>query len=468
MSVDELKRGFDRLASGVVPVEDPYGRLMQRKRRRWRVRTGKLAAAVAAVAVSVVAAGVALQGAGDRGGTGFHGWAVTSDWTWRLINSPTRGDLADDAAVIDEILAVERSSANENLPHTKVLFAGNVGTRTVALVARYSDTHAVLDSPSALRGTSQWLGSGNGVMSPVVTLASRFIPDESAQWTLVLAPDGCETSTNVGTYDGMRDRTWQPAPTGDWLVNDSATPPYLRVTCGGVTRQQGPLADLNRLDIDLSRTGLSPAPQGATAGPVLTGAALTAAGVLAFDQLAEAMHRTSGADVVWTGRVPGDVESGDAVLVVGDGPVRPVVLLIAGIDLQPIVALEPPRYGSGDEDPAENQSIRQWSLVSTGSAAEGDLIAVRVPRRAGARAELTDRVLATTPTTAVRVEALDRDGNVVAQADVTDGVAVLALRLSAAVSLNAVDANGVAVATTPFVEPKAGARVFNEKIINNW
>jgi hypothetical protein len=79
---------------------------------------------------------------------------VSSDWTWRLINSPTLGD-SDDAAFIESVRASERDSFNENLPHMKVLFKGNVGAGTVALVARYSDTHAVPDGLYGVGPTSQ-------------------------------------------------------------------------------------------------------------------------------------------------------------------------------------------------------------------------------------------------------------------------------------------------------------------------
>jgi hypothetical protein len=472
MSVDELRRGFDRLAGGVVPAADPYGRLMRRSRRRWRVRIAKLGAAVTAAVVSLVAMGVALQGAGggdsDSGADGFPGWTVTSEWTWRLVNSPTRGDLANDATFIKDVIA-DQVDANKNLPHLKVLFAGNVGGGPVALVARYSDTHAVLDTWYGQSLTSQRAtgAHGNAVLSPVVTANGAAVSPSEA-WTLVLAPDGCDVATVDGTHTGTTERRWHTASKEGWLIIDSATPPYLRVTCGGVTRQQGPVAMVREASPAWPNGVVAPEPARDGETPVrLGGEDLAATATATFDRLAAAMLRETGATVAWSGQIPGDAT--EAVIVAGAGPKRPVLLLIAGIEPQSLVALEPPRVVSGEEDPAENQTGRErWCLVSTGWPGDSDLIAVRLPRRTGAHAELTNRVLATTPAAAVRVEALDTEGNVVARADVHDGAAVLDVGLAAAVTVRAVNANGGTVATTPFVEPAAGARLFNEPIINNW
>jgi hypothetical protein len=462
MSVDQLKAGFDRLASTVVPVEDPYGRLVRRSQRHRRTRLTQLCAAAVAVTVAGVAGSVALQGAAPHPDSGFHGWAITSDWTRHLIQSSTRGDLATNSAFIQSVLTTERAYANPNLPYTKVLFAGTIGAGPVALVARYSNTHAVLDSVIG-PGRDPALsiaGTTNGVLAPVVTLSSGSVSLKE-KWTLVVAPDGCEVATTVTPYTEPTGHTWQRASTTGWLVTQSSTLPFVQVSCGGTIKQQGPTDVVGEVG---SRFQFA-APGGESQTPEPMGRdAVENVALQAFDQLAATMLREGGRRTVWTGRIP---DLGNAALVRGDGPGRPSLLFVGGTTFKSLVALEPPHAVSPDAGPGDNQSRDGWSLVSTG-AGDSELVAVRVPARAGNHAELSDRVLVAVPGGVARVEAVNGEGTIVAQAQVDGGAAVLTLAVGGATKLQGRASTGEIPATIPFIEPKTGARVFNEPLIYDW
>jgi hypothetical protein len=114
------------------------------------------------------------------------------------------------------------------------------------------------------------------------------------------------------------------------------------------------------------------------------------------------------------------------------------------------------------------ESRKQWGLISTGQSDDHGLVAVRVPQRVGAHAELTDQLFVVAPTTAVRVEAVGSAGQVIAQSAVADGLAILDVGIGRPVSVRALDAAGQPVATSALSEPASGTRLFGEQFVTNW
>jgi hypothetical protein len=133
-----------------------------------------------------------------------------------------------------------------------------------------------------------------------------------------------------------------------------------------------------------------------------------------------------------------------------------------------VVALAPAGQAAPDSEPTMVESRKQWGLISTGQSDDHGLVAVRVPQRAGAHAELTDQLFVVAPTTAVRVEAVGSNGQVVAQAIASDGLSTLDLGIGRAVSVRALDVGGQPVATSTLAEPASGIRLFGEQLITNW
>jgi len=172
MNAEELRTGFDRLAATVTSDADPYEAVLRRARRRRRgLLRGFGVALAVAVTTALAAPAVLTAGRPDvpppTAPAPFEGKPVTSQWTWRLINSPTRGNLAGDRALIQDLvkefgktggMANGLDLVGASPPHIKVLFAHDFsGSRFVA-VAYYSASAAMLVTRTALRSEERRVG----------------------------------------------------------------------------------------------------------------------------------------------------------------------------------------------------------------------------------------------------------------------------------------------------------------------
>jgi hypothetical protein len=468
MNVEELRDGFERLTAEVLPVPDPYGRLLRRSRRRRMGRVGALVAGATAAVAAVAGGAVALQGAGGAEDA-FPGWPITSDWTGRLIDSPTRGSLAGDAGFVRDLLSVSRPFAPGPLGRAKVLFAGDVGANRLALIADYADGHAVLGELVGPRNASAAALADafraqnpqprtamfNRILTPVVTVAAPpAAPSGTPGWTVVLAPAGCTTSTATGAD------SWQPAATGDWLLAPTDNPVYTRITCDGVVHQQGPTIRVD--EVSGVADAATQRPARGDADPVSVGAALAA-----FRRLTQAIGRTDEPRVLWAGTVPDAGTPGTAVLVGAAGSHGPVLLQIGSVG-KSMVALAPAGQAVPDGEPTAAANRKEWGLIATGRSDDHGVVAVRLPRRAGAHAEITNRLFVLTPEGSTAVEAVGSAGQVVAQTTAKDGTAVLDLGVGQAVSVRARDHSGQTVGTSGSIDSASGARVFGEPLVDSW
>lgn len=148
MNADELRSAFAELAAPVLPVEDPYGRLLRRARRSRRAHLAAwfstlFAGLTAALLVPLLApASGGPQPAPSPSVREADEWAVTP-WVRWLLETPARGSLASDRAFttgIADRLSPEMFGLPPDMSRRIVLFAGDFATYRVVLVALYSDT----------------------------------------------------------------------------------------------------------------------------------------------------------------------------------------------------------------------------------------------------------------------------------------------------------------------------------------
>ncbi|GIF63401.1 hypothetical protein Ais01nite_14360 [Asanoa ishikariensis] len=493
MSVEELRTGFDRLTAAVTSDVDPYEAVLRRaRRRRWR-RFKALGAAVAVV-VTMALAGPAALNAGrphvppvDPGP--FEGFPVTSSWTWRLIDSPTRGNLGNDQPLIQDLtreLAKTGSRSNGldlvgTAPSIKVLFAHDFsGSRFVA-VAYYSTSAAMLVTRTAPRGASAAeLVGGSGVSRGWVeplTKHSESWGGAMAGWnqfSLGLAPAGCtmdSSSDGVVQPDGTVRRTWQPSPTGDYLLTENATVNELwRVTCDGVVRSQSPATWQGQHDDGVDgKDQTKPEDVLAARGTVNLATAATALG--AYRALVDHAGVRAGTPVVrWGGSVPGvDGEATPAVLVSQASGAGPAVLQV-GDGASFMVAAgptpEPRRYYQPNEPGGD--FIANLSWAATAPTASSELMAVRVPARKDLGAVRTDNLLVLAPPGTVRVEALANGRQAWTTGLLTNGAGIVDIPHRGDVTLRALDATGAVLATAPMHDPAKGNTLFGEQLVNAW
>ncbi|MFG2059032.1 hypothetical protein ACGFI9_33940 [Micromonospora sp. NPDC048930] len=479
MSVDELRAGLARIADTVVPDPDPYERLMRHARRRRRRRFAGLGAAVAAILVAALGGPAALTGAGlrpvvDDSRIG-HGHPIDSPWSWRLIDSPTRGSLAGDAAFVAEVRRLFDQQRAEvrmaaDLPTVKVLYADeSAGFRQVVL-AYHSATAAALVTREGPVGASparllRGDGLSNGRVDPFSLLtAVSGTPGAQKQWLLGLAPAGCRVSLGRPAYPGdlgLR-RQWQAVPTDGYvLVDEASADGWWRVECDGQVRQAGPIwfADPDGPDGTYPDDGRW-APGAEPPNPTVARQA---------GRMYAALARQSGLVdaaqpvIRWSGRL--STAEGEAVLLAAPGK-GPTLLQLGDTGSDPLLALATAR-DPAPADPAPPAGPLRPPLVATGYAVAHDLLAVRRPGRDGDRAVLTDKLLVVPGRGVTRIEAVAA-GTVLVSAPVIGGSALLTLRVGSPVILRGLDGEGVVRSSGTLQEPATGERIFNEPIVSNW
>jgi hypothetical protein len=243
--IDELRTTLALRADLVTPAPDPYGRLLYLRARRRRRRTGVVAGLLALALV-------------------VSGWWVTRDVSpppdlarpvldgdppalvAALLDSPTRGSLANDTGFVD---AIRQRAAQEGghatgvggprlLPadpaRVRVLFAGDVpGAKRIAIVAGVTASSALTEyvSPEGMP-VSALTALTSDTVHPVVTMDWGSAPD--SEYTLVLAPAGTRLAFSADPHylaDGTIRRTWTDLA-GDYLIRaNNDQPPGARVRC---------------------------------------------------------------------------------------------------------------------------------------------------------------------------------------------------------------------------------------------
>ncbi|MEV0430440.1 hypothetical protein [Micromonospora sp. NPDC050495] len=479
MSVDELRAGLTRIAGTVVPDPDPYERLIRHARRRRRRRFAGLGAAVAAILAAALAGPAALTASGPRPAVDDspvgHGHPIDSPWARRLIDSPTRGSLAGDRALIAEVARLfDRNRAEvlmaDDLPTVKVLYADeSAGFRQVVLVYHSATSAALVDREGPVGASPARLLRGDGSSNlpaapfPLFTATSQT-SGAPRQWLLGLAPAGCRVLLGRAAHPddlGLR-RQWQAVATDGYVLVDLASAGgWWQVECDGQVRQAGPMwaAEMEGLDgtyPDDGRWAASAEPPNPTVA--------RQAGRM-YAALARQSGLADGTRPVlrWSGRL-GPAE-GQAVLLAPPGS-GPTLLLVGETGAGPLLAVGTARDTAPAEPPPPDGPLPP-SLVATGYAPADDLLAVRMPGRDGGRAVLTDKLLVVSRRGVARIEAVI-DGTVRASAPVTDGVARLTLPVGSPVLLRGVDRDGVVRSSGPLREPATGERIFNEPIVSAW
>jgi hypothetical protein len=137
---EDVRAAFARVVEPVVPEPDPMGRLLKRRRRR----RGVVVSSVVVVLCAAVTVGLAGRSrSGPHVSVGDE-YTITSSWTRRLLDAPTRGNLAGDKALVDALRRGARAAMRPPAPleRTHVLFVGDVGARRVLAVAFSGDNRA--------------------------------------------------------------------------------------------------------------------------------------------------------------------------------------------------------------------------------------------------------------------------------------------------------------------------------------
>lgn len=258
MSENELRNAFAQLTAGVKPAASAYQRLMRRKEREHRIRTTSWATAAIGAGLSLVMLPLTL--AGGLAGPSPSPSQLTfpspsasnanvgelTPWVSRLIDSPVRGNLADNSSFLTELQ--QRVAAQDWYPlrsgNLKPLFAGDIGDFRIAIFARYTGQSQIGIFVAGSRGASaEALMNinpdrpdrglvGYEPLKPYYGQGFRKLAKGSLVFASVgLAPSGCGISTTGSDF-------------GDFVVmTDSPVNREARVSCDGVVRYDGAFSD---------------------------------------------------------------------------------------------------------------------------------------------------------------------------------------------------------------------------------
>jgi hypothetical protein len=446
---EDVREAFARAVEPIVPDPDPMGRLLRRRRRR-RVGLSSIVVVVVCAAVAVTLAGRSLS---PRPVTVGDEYTITSSWTRRLLDSPTRGNLAHHRPLVEALGQDARAAMQPppQLDRTHVLFVGDVGARRVLAVAFSNDTTAMLYYGAAPAGASaSALLHANGMVGNVRIEPFTIVQPES-EIVVGLAPAGCEVAVaGPGELqpDGTMRRVWTAEPTGDYVVRDTYPDGGpVRVTCTGVVRYQGPLRQVY---------GMSPNPRGE---PVVTSEALDGArgevepdlGIRAAQLLVSLAKQAgvpvAGPHVVWFGRDP------DQRIVVATAPTTGGILVVVTVGEGSKVSIA--QAITDSPEPGERRD--DWSTAATGTSTNAKWFAVRLPKLSGTRATLGDRVLVVGQPTAATAGVGDT------RTPLTDGVGIITVPSPFTGTVTARSADGQVLA-----EIRVPDGLFGEPIVNAW
>ncbi|MGN9768761.1 hypothetical protein ACTMS2_26780 [Micromonospora sp. SD12] len=458
---DEIRQALARLAEPVVPAPDPYQRLLVRVRRRRQRRV-----AVACVAgLAAVAMALPVFGAVGRStvtgvasspppavGTFQPASRVDKPMVRQLLNSPTRGNLAGDKALIANIERQYRTARTEllvdpALDEVKVLLAHDApGARTV-VVAFLDESHALLrhGSGQAEASVPELLSKTGTPVEPLPLEPYVFFGRHSpvngrhgADLTVGLAPAGCLVETSADGRiqpDGSVTRSWQVVSTDGFVVLGAgrATERW-RFTCDGVVRYAGPAA--GGASVVGPTEAAAPVPTAGARGSV--DATLAAAAVRDLHWELKGHGLTGPApQVVWGGRLPDWVPGAPAAVLVSSCSADAGCAALLKTEAGP-----PPEPESGS--PGDYR-------IATGSP---DLAVVQVPGE-------TVGVLVVGPESAVQVELVDRKNRTIASGRLDAGAGAVRIDPRQVVTVRVFDKDGRLLRTE--ATPNLGAN-FSQRL----
>jgi hypothetical protein len=485
MTIEELKAGFARLAEPIVPVEDPYGRLLRRARRTRRIRlTGwgsALAAGIVAAILVPLLGPVTSAGLtpGPSAGPDDNRGVEITGWVQRLLDSRTRGNLARDRTYLDTVTQRIKPADfgfSPELVHRTVLYAADVGAYRALLVAFTSER----------RQMGVWLVGDQG--APAEQLADagprliasgpaydnkvKVMPEELQPFTVTavadarshrylsvgLAPSGCR----VATKDDSQPDIWAQVGTVDFVERSdplaTSMSTLVRVTCDGVVHYQAPL-------VNNARTDLTPAtPTDAQIDAALVGARGTPPSRdLVRSTIRDAAGESTPIDsckVLYAGTIPGSfassIEPGGGVL--REPPVLVVACTAAGGNTQFTVMAENGGGIGGDTsvklgDPHAIFAVRGVLVEEVDTGGSGTDRSSRPDTR----------VLVLAPTSATRLTVAGQT------VPLTNGVGSVVVPETGSVPVQALDRSGTVVATGTAPSPGSTDPAFSPAdLVDNW
>ncbi len=502
--IDDLRTTLARHAGEVVPVADPFGRLLVRRRRHRRTVTIGMAVAAAATLAPV---GV-LAANGWRGRR--QDLPTLSPLVHALLDSPVRGSLADDAAFLAALRhrvaagdpVQETPAGQSEVPGTTdptdlsgqddptggrgsfdpatlvVLFAGDItGNQRVALVAIPQRQVVELwggPAGTPVDGLSYRTQCG---LDPVLNVDNLEFEDSEQDpvvvvgANLILAPAGAQVYySEAARYlaDGTVARDWSLTPR-DYLVRnltDIRRRHRVRVNYDGVVLYQAQVSTMGTLAESEVIGPVDPTPRVGVPQPELTRRAaesLAAAGDLdvattvfqvlwssTLPSLAE--HEKDMPVVAVFGRTP---DGGGLYGIVADAPWQFALAAPGGHGFVDVVTA-PAGFGVLG-DPAR-------SMIATRLFPRSLFEAVRP--QSGNIGWLTDGIQIVAPPNAVRAEIVG--GSSTISAALQDGVGMLTVPADVDATVRAYDPAGQLVASSHFADVRYTARDSFEPTIYGW
>ncbi len=256
MSENGLRQAFEEITAGIRPAPGAYPRLMRRHHVLRRRRAVGWTGAVTVLVVAAMLGPVGLQhlsrqlpsDTASSSGLGEFSGPITP-WILRLIDSPTRGSLANDSrfiAGLTDVVAARQRTA-EHGARVKVLFAGDVGPARLAIAAVYTSSEQFgvfmtgssgvsaddLYPPRVDSDDDPRIPAAIAALKPFAGVSlSRVDQAPSSVW---LAPQRCLVS--------MADRgahpQWVVPQQGYLAYSGSTSSKVAQVVCDGVVRYQG-------------------------------------------------------------------------------------------------------------------------------------------------------------------------------------------------------------------------------------
>lgn len=461
MMADDLKEGMARLAQSVVPQPEPYRRLLHRARRQRRRRLAVAGAGAVALVAAVVAGPVLVPAQSTPGGVAGSpppdtaqfqpAMPVDNPLTRRLLDSPARGNLAGDRALVDAVAAGylaarERLLVDPALDRTRVLFAHDLPAGRSVVVAFVNDTHALIREAVAESGASvpallARTATPDGPLPPLdpfvtITRLSPGPDGRLADYQLTVAPSGClaETSSDgrVGA-DGTVVRSWQATGTDGFVVRGGTIGERWRFTCDGVTRFNGGMVGRATSAV---RPEPTPVPVDGARGDVDPRVAAYAARQLS-ERLVDNGMAAVPPRVLWGG---------------------PVVAAPGGS--QPSIVVTACTTGGGCAALVQVGIPDRWTEGWSTAVGRPDFVVARLPGD-------TPQVLVVGPEPAVRAELLGAGGRVLARGPLDRGAGVLRARAEEVTAVKVYDGAGRLIQSMPTV-PGLGSTHFGEASIWSW
>ncbi|MEV0455913.1 hypothetical protein [Catellatospora methionotrophica] len=430
--IDALRATLDRQAAQVTPRPDPYARVVGRHRRRRR----RITAAIAAAAVlAVVAPGAWLLG---RPQPYLPVAGPPPAALLPLLNSPTRGSLAADSAYVESLrqMAAQEDTIDDGsrrLPDDpsliKVLFAGDIGARRIAVLAGVDGRPLV----AAFQGepgddADELSHTMLGQLEPVLGMDFAMDSRKAEQTYLLLGPAGAvyETAETRYTGTGMR-RSWTRLDAPDDYVGiaDLVRRQRFRVLSGGTVlyETEGGTAAAPGAPVTVD-----PQPAGGRGRPMPAAAR----------QVAEAlatMTRLTGPDVTYR------VLWSDEIDMPGTTTGRAAVATV-----QAVTADGGGPYTTGTVDTGDGSYRDHPSGYGIAGDLEHTVLAMRLPWY---QVE-SDRLQLIAPPAAVRAEVVR--GTRTDEATLVDGVGGLTVPLGSQLTIRVYDAAGALLATTEYAD----------------